>query len=118
MPLHQLCLQIATLRLGAPSAFLADALHAPAPEALDAALATLRDIGALDASDGVTPLGVHLAALPVDVHAGKLLLFGAMFRCARPALTLAAAVGARSPFLHPLEKREGSFLFFLLFQFA
>ena len=38
---------------------------------------------------------------------GKLMLIGAMFRCASPALTLAAALGARTPFLSPMEKRSG-----------
>jgi HrpA-like RNA helicase len=46
--------------------------------------------------------------MPVDVHAGKLLLFGAMLRCVRPVLTLAAALSARSPFLNPIDQRDAA----------
>jgi ATP-dependent RNA helicase DHX57 len=106
VPLHQLCLQIAVLGLGAPAQFLGDALQPPPQAAVDAAERTLRELGALDARGQVTALGVHLASLPVDVQAGKLLLFGAMFRCVRPALTLAAALSCRTPFLSPLERRD------------
>lgn len=44
--------------------------------------------------------------MPIDVHAGKMLLFAAMMRCVRPMLTVAAALTARSPFLNPIDKRE------------
>ncbi len=37
---------------------------------------------------------------------GKLLLFGAIFRCLDSALTIAAALSYRSPFLSPFGKRE------------
>lgn len=106
VPLHQLCLQIAVLGLGAPAKFLGDALQPPPQAAVDAAERTLRELGALNERGEVTALGVHLASLPVDVQAGKLLLFGAMFRCVRPALTLAAALSCRTPFLSPLERRD------------
>ncbi len=36
---------------------------------------------ASDTSEELTALGYHLAALPVDVRVGKLILFGAMFGC-------------------------------------
>jgi ATP-dependent RNA helicase DHX57 len=106
VPLHQLCLQIAVLGLGSPAQFLNEALQPPPKAAVDAAELTLRELGALDARGDVTALGVHLASLPVDVQAGKLLLFGAMFRCVRPTLTLAAALSCRTPFLAPIEKRD------------
>lgn len=30
--------------------------------------------------ESLTPLGSHLSSLPVDVHVGKMILFGAIFR--------------------------------------
>lgn len=53
----------------------------------------------------LTPLGVHLASLPVDCRLGKLLLLGAVFGCADEALTIAATLSQRSPFLCPPDKR-------------
>jgi hypothetical protein len=40
-----------------------------------------------------------LAALPVDVRIGKMLIFGAILGVTEPVLTMAAAMGFRSPFM-------------------
>lgn len=40
----------------------------------------------------LTPLGYHLAHLPVDARVGKLLLFAAILQCLDPILTIAAAL--------------------------
>lgn len=66
---------------------------------LDAAKQRLQDLGALTADEKLTPLGYHLACLPVDVRIGKLMLFGAIFRCLDPALTIAASLAFKSPFV-------------------
>lgn len=71
----------------------------PATESLNAAKQLLRDLGALTAEEKLTPLGYHLACLPVDVRIGKLMLFGAIFRCLDPALTIAASLAFKSPFV-------------------
>ena len=54
----------------------------------------------------LTPLGFHLSRLPVDVRIGKLMLFGAIFKCLDSALTIAACLSYRSPFLSPFDKRN------------
>lgn len=43
--------------------------------------------------------GHHLARLPVDPRIGKLLLLAAVAGCLAPALTIAAALSYKSPFL-------------------
>lgn len=50
----------------------------------------------------LTPLGVHLAHLPVNVHIGKMIIFGVIFRCLDPILTIAAALTSKTPFTRPL----------------
>ena len=45
---------------------------------------------ALDLREYLTPLGYHLAALPVNVRVGKMMLYGTIFRCLDPVLTIAA----------------------------
>ena len=65
---------------GACAEFLANAVQPPSPAAVTKALQTLVSVNALDESERLTPLGFHLASLPVDVHVGKMLLYGAIFK--------------------------------------
>jgi len=66
----------------------------------------LLQVGALTPNEEITPLGRLLSALPTDVHIGKFLLMATIFRCLDPALTIAATLNSKSPFLTPfgLEK--------------
>ena len=57
---------------------------------------------ALDRDEELTPLGHHLAHLPVAPRLGKMMLFGAMFSCVDPVLTVASALGFKEPFVVPL----------------
>lgn len=47
-------------------------------------------------------MGRLLSKLPTDVHLGKFLLIATTFRCLDPALTIAAALNSKSPFVAPL----------------
>ena len=60
----------------------------------------------LAVSSGLTALGFHLATLPVDPRVGKMMIYGALFGCIDPALTIAAAMSARNPFMSPFDKSE------------
>ena len=57
---------------------------------------------ALDGNEELTPLGYHLAALPVSPRIGKMILFGAIFSCLDPVLTVASVLGFKDPFVFPL----------------
>jgi ATP-dependent RNA helicase DHX29 len=46
-------------------------------------------------------MGRLLSKLPTDVHLGKFLLTATLFRCLDPALTIAAALNSKSPFISP-----------------
>ena len=105
-PLDALCLQIKILRLGDVREFLSQAIEPPPEGAIASALRSLAELDAIDASDELTPLGHHLAELPVDARLGKMMLYGAMFSCLDPVLTIAAGVGFRSPFVSPMDKRD------------
>lgn len=108
VPLEQIVLRIKTLQTFASRntlAVLLETLEAPTEDSVLGALMRLRDVGALDAEDQLTPLGHHLAALPVDVRIGKLMLYGAIFQCLDSVLTIAACLGNKSPFVSPLNKR-------------
>ncbi|CCW66473.1 unnamed protein product [Phytomonas sp. Hart1] len=93
-PLDSLCLQIIALRVGDPRGFLAQALEPPEKAEVEVALRRLRDLGAITADDGLTPLGQRLAILPVEPRMGKVILMGTVLRCMDSALTIAALAEA------------------------
>ncbi|KAI0215575.1 putative ATP-dependent RNA helicase DHX57 [Lamellibrachia satsuma] len=85
---------------------LCQIIEAPQTININCAIERLKDLGALDPQQELTALGYHLAALPVDVRIGKLMLFGAIFRCLDSALTIAASLSSKSPFLSPFDRRD------------
>ncbi|KAG8444118.1 hypothetical protein GDO86_009340 [Hymenochirus boettgeri] len=109
IPLEQLCLRIKILEMFSEcllESVLARLIEPPRMESLHASKLRLQDLGALTKEEKLTPLGYHLASLPVDVRIGKLMLFGAIFRCLDPALTIAASLAFKSPFVCPWDKKE------------
>ncbi|KAG2222294.1 hypothetical protein INT45_006973 [Circinella minor] len=106
LPLEELCLRIKVCDLGPIKGVLDSAIDAPSSDLVDNAIQTLKEVQALsiDDSQTLTSLGAHLANLPVDVHIGKMILFGALFRCLDPVLTIAAALSFKSPFVRPFGK--------------
>lgn len=105
-PLEELCLQIKILKLGPIARFLQRALDPPSEKAVNLAIKNLIDLNALDRSENLTALGVHLAHLPVEPHIGKLILFGALLGCLDPTLTIAASLSFKDPFFIPLGKEK------------
>lgn len=109
IPLEQLILNIKVL----PNFEDRDAKHVlesfvepPVTENVSTAMKRLQDVGALDKLEALTALGHHLAALPVDVRVGKLMLYGAIFSCVDAALTIAACLSYKSPFVSPFGKKD------------
>ncbi|KAG0197455.1 hypothetical protein BGX28_009063 [Mortierella sp. GBA30] len=101
MPLEELCLMIKMCELGDIADVLRRALDAPPLKAIENAIQALQDVRALTEAEELTPLGVHLCNLPVDVHIGKMILFGSIFKCLDPILTVAAMLSFKSPFVTP-----------------
>ncbi|KAJ3299616.1 ATPdependent RNA helicase [Borealophlyctis nickersoniae] len=104
-PLEQVCLRIKTLPFlrGRIAEVLRKVIEPPSNEAVQAAIITLRVLRALTREESLTPLGFHLGRLPVDV---RLILFGSIFHCLDPVLTIAAGLSIKSPFVAPFDKRE------------
>ncbi|KAL0380131.1 UNVERIFIED_CONTAM: DExH-box ATP-dependent RNA helicase DExH3 [Sesamum angustifolium] len=105
-PLQSLCLQIKSLQLGSISEFLSKALQAPEPLSVQNAIEYLKMIGALDESENLTLLGRNLSMLPVEPKLGKMLIFGAIFNCLDPIMTIVAGLSVRDPFLMPFDKKD------------
>ena len=78
------------------AAFLGRAVEPPVEAAVKNALRLLEDIGAIqEETEALTKLGRHLAALPLPPRVGKMLLFGVMFGCLDPILTVACCMAYR-----------------------
>lgn len=89
-PLDALCLQILALGLGDPVDFLRQAIEPPSFNHVESAMQRLNELGGVTRKGYLTPLGLHLAKLPVAPRIGKMILVGAVLRCLDSALTIAA----------------------------
>jgi len=83
--------------------FLRSLLDPPEQDQIKSALYSLMKIGAVDRNGDtvlLTPLGTHLAGIPVPPVIGKLLIMGCLLGCRAMSVAIAASLSAgRSPFL-------------------
>ncbi|KAI3374318.1 hypothetical protein L3Q82_006157 [Scortum barcoo] len=84
--------------------FLSQVLDSPDQEAVRDAVRNLQDIGVLDRTETLTPLGERVACMSCDPRLGKVLVLSAMFRCVLPILSVAACL-TRDPFHNSLQNR-------------
>ena len=77
---RQLLSQFRLLRLGSVGQFLSKCMEPPPIDAVIEAEVLLRQIGAYDERDELTPLGRILARLPVEPRLGRMLVLGTIFQ--------------------------------------
>ncbi|KAH9508703.1 ATP-dependent RNA helicase dhx29 [Bulinus truncatus] len=107
VPLEEICLNIMKCQYGKPCEFLNQALDPPNFSAVSRAMSLLKEVGACQFDEcSLTPLGHHLAALPVDIRIGKMLLLGSIFGCLEEIAVIAAAMTNKSPFVVPMSKKS------------
>jgi HrpA-like RNA helicase len=123
---------VLALDLGDPYEFLRNAISPPEHQSISQAVLYLESLNAVsivnvdtsspetmmalnnttdtdfDLASEITPLGYHLAALPISPRVGKLILYGVLLKCIDPILTIASTVSARSPFVVPFGEREAA----------
>ena len=100
-PLEGVVLQVKAIHpTGDVKAFLQKALDPPLLDALEATHKRLIIAGALHAEGGyaakLTPLGRHLAQLPLEVRQAKLLVLSCLFGCVEPMLHVVSLLSCRS----------------------
>ncbi|RYP20421.1 hypothetical protein DL765_002797 [Monosporascus sp. GIB2] len=105
VPLEQLCLSVRAMGTRDVGGFLARTPTPPETTAVEGAVAMLRRMGALDGEE-LTALGRQLAVIPADLRCGKLMVYGAIFGCLDEAITIAAILSTRSPFVSPPPDRR------------
>uniref|UniRef100_A0A6Q2XFR1 ATP-dependent RNA helicase DHX30 n=1 Tax=Esox lucius TaxID=8010 RepID=A0A6Q2XFR1_ESOLU len=84
--------------------FLSQVLDSPEREAVTDAVRNLQEIGVLDKTEALTPLGERVAVLSCDPRLGKVLVLAAMFRCVLPLLSVTACL-TRDPFHNSMQNR-------------
>ncbi|KAK1754041.1 ATP-dependent RNA helicase DHX29 [Echria macrotheca] len=107
LSLQDLAIRVKICKIGGIEETLGEALDPPSAKNIRRAIDALVDVRALTASsEELTPLGVQLARLPLDVFLGKLILLGAVFKCLDMAITVAAILSSKSPFVAPFGQRN------------
>jgi ATP-dependent RNA helicase DHX29 len=95
LPLEGICLKARAI-LGNESGSLKDifseSLDPPPTKNIEKALSLLKQLQAMTKSEELTPLGVHLSKLGLDVKLGKMLIYAVIFRCLDPILTISACL--------------------------
>lgn len=106
LSLQELAIRIKVCKIGGIEATLSEALDPPSAKNTRRAVDALIDVRALTPGEDLTPLGHQLARLPLDVFLGKLVLMGTVFKCLDMAVTVAAILSSKSPFVAPFGQRS------------
>jgi len=109
--LDEVVLQIKILELGTVSKFLEQTLDPPDPRAIQFSMELLQTMSAItmgNNTENLTPLGYHLAQLPMNPQTGKMVLLAAIFSCLDPVLSVAASLSFKDAFLIPLGKEKAA----------
>ncbi|KAK5115541.1 hypothetical protein LTR62_001200 [Meristemomyces frigidus] len=106
LSLQELVMRVKICKLGGIEDALSQALDPPSSRNIRRAIDALVEVGALTSREELTPLGEQLAKLPLDGPLGKLVLLGSVFGCLDFALTAAAALTSKSPFLSPMHAKK------------
>ncbi|OCT55019.1 putative helicase [Cladophialophora carrionii] len=92
-------LRIKVWDLGSIEETLNAAIDPPFRKNILRAIEKLKDAGALTKNEALTHLGQQIARLPLEVSLAKLAIFGVVFKCLDPVLTMISLLTSKSPFL-------------------
>lgn len=106
LSLQDLAIRVKICKLGGIEETLSQALDPPSTKNIRRAIDALIDVRALTPSEELTPLGLQLARLPLDVFLGKLIILGSIFKCVDAVVTIAAILSSKSPFSAPFGARS------------
>lgn len=104
--LDDIILSLKLLGIQDPKAFLMSLLSTPQKSIVEHSIDLLKRIEALTRNEKLTPLGYHLARLPVEPQTGKMILFGALFCCLDPITSIAASLSFRDAFYNVIGKER------------
>ncbi|OQN96057.1 hypothetical protein B0A48_17857 [Cryoendolithus antarcticus] len=106
LSLQDLVMRVKICKLGDIELALSQALDPPSSKNIRRAIDALIEVDALTSREELTPLGQQLAKLPLDAQLGKLVLLGSIYGGLDFALTIAATLSSKSPFLSPMNAKK------------
>ena len=106
LSLQDLVMRVKICKLGDIETALSQALDPPSSRNIRRAIDALIEVDALTSREELTPLGQQLAKLPLDAQLGKLILYGSIYGCLDFALTVAATLSSKTPFLSPMGAKK------------
>ncbi|ODV59888.1 RNA helicase [Ascoidea rubescens DSM 1968] len=110
--IENIYLIIKSMGINNVSEFLKEGIDSPDDLSIIKTKKFLNEIGATnieeedDDDDKLTNLGKYLSMLPMDIRAGKLLIFGVLFGCLENCLTIGSVLTSGSPFLNSFNDRD------------
>ncbi len=99
-------LRMSALRLGEVEKF--PFIEAPGSRAISDGYQLLAELGAINETRKLTPLGRELAKFPLDPKIARLLLAGRQYHCLQEILVIASALSLQDPRDRPAERREAA----------
>lgn len=106
LSLQDLVMRTKICKLGDIEETLSQALDPPSSRNIRRAIDALIEVDALTPGEELTALGRQVAKLPLDAHLGKLVLLASTFACVDVAITIAAILSSKSPFLTPFGAKQ------------
>jgi ATP-dependent helicase HrpA len=104
--LAEVILRMKAFRLGDIETF--PFVQPPSPNAIATGYALLQELGALDATRELTPLGRDLARLPIDPTLGRMLIQSQHEHAPRELLIIAAGLSIQDPRERPLDQKDAA----------
>jgi ATP-dependent RNA helicase DHX29 len=106
LSLQDLVMRTKICKLGDIEETLSQALDPPSSRNIRRAIDALIEVDALTPGEDLTALGRQIAKLPLDAHLAKLVLLATAFSCVDVAITIAAILSSKSPFLTPFGAKQ------------
>jgi ATP-dependent RNA helicase DHX29 len=106
LSLQDLVMRTKICKLGDIEETLSQALDPPSSRNIRRAIDALIEVDALTPGEDLTALGRQIAKLPLDAHLAKLVLLATTFACVDVAITIAAILSSKSPFLTPFGAKQ------------
>lgn len=86
--------------------FLKKAITPPSDVTVKNSIKILQQLGALTLDESLTQLGLYIADIPLNAKYGKMLIYGIMFKCIDPVLTIVSLLSINEPFTLPSKVEE------------
>ncbi len=104
--LASVILQMSSLKLGDPAQF--PFINPPPQKMINDGFRLLEELGAVDKQRRLTPIGRHVASLPIDPRIARMIIEAEKRNCLTEVLIIASALSIQDPRERPMDKQQAS----------